>query len=561
MPVYSARWPARWTKHRLLPHVGQRNATARAAVNLVSRFELILLLMAVVIGLELVAQRARLPPAAAFIWGGIVLAFIPGLPDIELDPDLALVLFLPPLLLSSAFYTVWRDFRANLRIILQLAVGAVAFTTLAVGFVAHWVAPALPWAACFALGAIVSPPDAVAAKAVLQDLPLPRRIIVLLEGESLVNDASGLVLYRFAVAAALTGTFDAKLATVTFTVLAVGGVAVGVALGWLVTVILQRLSNPTLSVMASFLAAWAGYIVGEAVHVSGVLSTVACGLVMGWRQHKVLTAATRIEAFAVWKVAVFILESLIFILIGLSLRGVVERLGGSWEAIGLLMPSASAIIVAVILTRFIWMFPATYVPRFLIPALRRRDPYPPISVPIIMSWAGMRGVVSLAAALALPDGFPGRDFIVATTFAVILVTVLLQGATLAPLIRALSFEGFQSMEAKTLTEADARTRMAAAQLAEVERHSKMGSETDRHPRLVQQYGYRAQAAARYSESEGQLIVRKQEHFTVVLAAVAAGRVEVLRLHREGAIHDAVLHALEHDLDLEEMTARRRLDET
>jgi monovalent cation/hydrogen antiporter len=537
-----------------------KRTAARAAVNLVSRFELILLLMAVVIGLELLARRARLPPAAAFILGGIVLAFVPDLPDIELDPDLALVLFLPPLLLSSAYFTVWRDFRANLRIILQLAIGAVVFTTLAVGLVAHWVAPSLPWAACFALGAIVSPPDAVAAKAVLQDLPLPRRIIVLLEGESLVNDASGLVLYRFAVAAALTGTFDAKVAAVTFTVLALGGVAVGIAIGWLVTALLKQLRDPTLGILTSFLAAWAAYIVGEAVHVSGVLSTVACGLVIGWRQHMVLTAATRVQALAVWKVAVFILESLIFILIGLSLRGVVGRLGGSWEAIGFLMPSCLAIIVTVIVTRFMWMFPATYVPRFLVPALRRRDPYPPISVPIIMSWAGMRGVVSLAAALALPDGFSGRDFIVATTFAVILVTVLLQGATLAPLIRALSFEGFQSIEPRSLSEADARARMAAAQLAEVERHSKMDSDVDRHPRLVEQYGYRAKAAERYSVSEGRLIVRKQEHFTVVLAAIAAGRVEVLRLHRDGAIHDTVLHALEHELDLEEMTARRRLDE-
>jgi monovalent cation/hydrogen antiporter len=287
--------------------------------------------MAAVIGLELLARRARLPPAAAFILGGTALALIPGVPDIELDPDLALILFLPPLLLSSAFFTVWRDFRANLRIIVQLAVGAVAFTTLAVGLVAHLVGPSLPWAACFALGAIVSPPDAVAAKAVLQGLPLPRRIIVLLEGESLVNDASGLVLYRFAVAAALTGTFDAKIASLTFIVLSVGGVAVGAAFGWLVTILLRRLRDPTLAILASFLAAWAAYIGGEAMHVSGVLSTVACGLVMGWRQHKVLTAATRLEAFAVWKVAVFVLESLIFILIGLSLRAVVERLGGSWH--------------------------------------------------------------------------------------------------------------------------------------------------------------------------------------------------------------------------------------
>ncbi len=319
--------------------------------------------MAAVVGLELLARRMRLPPAAAFILGGIALALIPGVPDITLDPDLALLLFLPPLLVSSAFFTVWRDFRANLRIILQLAVGAVAFTTLGVGVVAHWVVPSLPWAACFALGAIVSPPDAVAAKAVLQGLSLPPRITVLLEGESLVNDASGLVLYRFAVAATLTGTFDAGQAALSFGTLAVGGVIAGMAFGWIVTFLLGRLRDATLSVIASFLAAWAAYIGGEAIHVSGVLSTVACGLVMGWRQHTVLSAVTRTQAFAVWKVVGFVLESLVFILIGLSLRGVLQRLGGSWEAIGLLVPAISAIIITVILTRFIWIFPATYLPR------------------------------------------------------------------------------------------------------------------------------------------------------------------------------------------------------
>src|ERR1700733_1186428 len=199
----------------------------------VARFELILLLLAAIIVLELAARRLRLPPAAAFVLGGIALALTPGTPQVELDPDLALVLFLPPLLLSSAFFTVWRDFRADLRIILQLAVGAVAFTTLIVGLVAHLVVPSLPWAACFALGPIVSPPDAVAAKAVLQGLRLPPRVTVLLEGESLVNDASGLVLYRFAVAAAMTGAFDAGQAAASFGVLALGGGAAGVAFGWL----------------------------------------------------------------------------------------------------------------------------------------------------------------------------------------------------------------------------------------------------------------------------------------------------------------------------------------
>ena len=521
-----------------------------------ARFELVLLLMVAAIGLELLARRLRLPPAAAFILGGIGLALTPGLPDTALDPDLALVLFLPPLLLAGAYFTPWRDFRADLRIILQLAVGAVLFTTLVVGWVAHLVLPELPWGACFALGAIVSPPDAVAAKAVLHGLPLPARVVVLLEGESLVNDATGLVLYRFAVAAALTGVFSVREAAVTFGVLAIGGVLAGAVLGYAVTLLIGRLRDPQLQVLGSFLAAWGSYIGGEAVGVSGVLTTVACGLVMGWRQHTFLTADARIQARAVWGAVVFVLESLIFILIGLSLRGVLQRLGDT----GLGSPttlvlSVSAIVLAVVLSRFVWIVPATYLARALVPALRRRDPYPPISIPIVMSWAGMRGVVSLAAALALPDNFPYRDFILVATFAVILVTVLVQGATLAPLIRAFKLGAFGQERRTTLSEADARVRMAKAQLDAVEHRSAMADGTHHHPRLVEQYGYRVRAASRFSEAKGGLLGARVEHFDVVLAAIAAGRAEILRLHREGQIHDTVLHALERDLDLEELRAQ------
>jgi CPA1 family monovalent cation:H+ antiporter len=291
-----------------------------------------------------------------------------------------------------------------------------------------------------------------------------------------------------------------------------------------------------------------------------VLSTVACGVVLGIRQHTILSAATRGQAEATWRVIGFILESLIFILIGLSLRSVLQRLGGNWHAIAILMPAAWAIIATVIVTRFLWILPATYIPRALIPSLRRRDPYPPLSVPIVMSWAGMRGVVSLAAALALPAEFPGRDFILATTFAVILVTVLVQGATLAPLIRVLGLGNFTLQQASTLSEAEARVHMVAAQLAEVEKLSAREDQTQRHPRLVEQYGYRARAATRFHEAAGSLTEQKREHFTVVLAAVAAGRSEVLRLYHAGTIHDSVLAVLEHDLDLEEMSARRHLGE-
>jgi Na+/H+ antiporter len=534
----------------------------------VARFELVILLLAVIVVLELAARRLRLPPSAAFVLGGIALALIPGTPDVELDPDLALVLFLPPLLLASAFFTVWRDFRANLRIILQLAVGAVAFTTLVVGLVAHLVVPALPWAACFALGAIVSPPDAVAAKAVLQGLRLPRRIVVLLEGESLVNDASGLVLFRLAVAASLTGTFSVASAALSFVTLSVGGVLAGLAFGAIASVMLKRLRDPTLSALGSVLVAWASYIGAEAIAVSGVLSTVTCGLVMGWRQHTLLTATTRTQSRAVWRALVFVLESLVFILIGLSLRGVMSRLGvhglsdgqgaDSLVAITKLLPAMGAVVAAVVLTRFAWILPATYLPRWLIPALGRRDPPPPLAVPLVMSWAGMRGVVSLAAALALPEQFPGRDFILATTFTVILATVLVQGATLAPLILALRVGKFTLAQTATLGEAAARARMAAAQLAAIEAQSRMPDGSQRHPRLLEQYGYRARAAVHYSEAEGSLLADRTAHFSVILSAVAAGRTELLRLHRTGAIHDSVLHSLEEELDLDELRARQAI---
>ena len=520
------------------------------------QFEVVLLLLALVIGLELLARRVNLPSAAALIVGGIGLALVPGMPQIQLDPDLALVLFLPPLLMASAYVTVWRDFVANLRIILQLAVGAVLFTTLAVGVVTHWVAPALPWAACFALGAIVSPPDAVAAKAVLARVKLPPRVVVLLEGESLLNDATGIVLFRVAVAAGLTGTFSVGEAAVSFGMLSAGGVLAGGAFGFVTMAVLGRLRDPVLVGVTSLLAAWVSYIGAEALHVSGVLSTVACGLVIGVRQHRVLDAATRTQTRAVWQAMGFVLESLVFILIGLSLRGVLARLGGTWDSIISLLPAVAAIVGAVVVSRFIWMIAATYIPRALIPALRRRDPYPPLAVPIVLSWAGMRGVVSLAIALSLPQGFPGRDFILATTFAVILVTVLVQGVTLGPLIRLLKLGEFKLKQSETMAEHEARARVAQAQLDAVNNESEGHDGAHRHPRLVEQYAYRARASARFSTAPDRYGADRAEHFRVVLAAIAAGRAELLRLHETNEVHDTVLHALEEELDLEEMSARR-----
>ena len=522
-------------------------------------FELVLVLIAACVGLELLAERLRFPPTTAFVAGGAALALLPGIPPLALDPDLTLILFLPPLLMGSAYETAWRDFRADLRIIAQLAVGAVVFTTLVVGVAAHWTVPDLPWAACFALGAIVSPPDAVSAKAVLATARLPHRIVVLLEGESLVNDASGLVLYRFAVASALTGAFSMAGAALQFVVVAAGGVAVGVVAAVLGMWVVRRLKDPRLSTLASLLTGWTAYIAADQLGVSGVLSAVTTGLIVGWRQHEAVSATARRQATAVWDVVIFVLEALVFILIGLSLHAVLGRLaaapGGVAGSLLGMLPAVAAVVAATVLARFVWTLPAAYLPRVLFPRLRARDPSPPLSVLLVIGWAGMRGVVSLAIALALPDNFPGRDLILVATFAVILVTVLVQGTTLAPLIRLLRLERFSlGRGGDPLSVEAARVRIAQAQLEAVQQASS-SPDGERHPRLLEQYAYRARAAERLASAVDTYAPHRTEHFGVVLDAVAAGRREALAMHRAGQIHDSVLNALEHELDLEEMNAR------
>ncbi|MET0969815.1 MAG: cation:proton antiporter, partial [Tardiphaga sp.] len=277
--------------------------------------------------------------------------------------------------------------------------------------------------------------------------------------------------------------------------------------------------------------------------------------ILGWKQHELFNAATRTRATSVWGVTVFVLESLVFILIGLSLRGVLFRLGG-YDALVALLPATAAIVAAVILARFAWIFPGTYLPRMLIPSLRAADPAPPPAVPFIMSWAGLRGVVSLAAALSLPEEFPGRDFILAVTFAVILVTVLVQGTTLAPIVRLLLKDTVFKRHHSKLSEAQARARVSAAQLAAIEKLSANPDGSHRHPRLFEQYTYRRNAAARFAEEAETLMPHRVDHYTTVLAAIDAGRGELLQMHRAAEIDDTVLYALEEGLDLEEVNIRR-----
>lgn len=522
------------------------------------RFELILLLIAACLVLTVLARRFKIPQAAALIAGGLLLAVVPDMPAIELDPDLVLVLFLPPLLLLSAYMTDWRAFKADLRIIAHLAIGAVALTTFVVGWVAHLVLPKLPLAACFALGAIVSPPDAVAAKAVLSGLSLPARVVTLLEGESLLNDATGLVLYRIAVVAALTGTFSGAAAAGSFALLILGGAALGVLCGFAASTLIGRFLDGELGIAASFLTAWGSYILGEQLGVSGVLSTVACGIVMGVRQHAIIDAEQRLRSEAVWEVISFVLESLIFILIGLSLRSVLDRMDPNVVLSSRTLLQVGAIVAAVIISRFLWIFPVTYGVRFFSANLRQRDPYPPLRIPLVMSWAGMRGVVSLAVALALPSVFPGRDFILLATFAVILVTVIVQGATLGPLIRFLRFEQITPAARTGLEEDVARVRVVEAQIAAVETASQSETGEHRHPRLLEQLRFRMTAIQEAVEADGALADVRTDHFTAQLVGISAGRARLLQMFKSGEINVEVLRALEKELDADEIRSRHLL---
>jgi CPA1 family monovalent cation:H+ antiporter len=519
----------------------------------VGLLDLVLVLLAIAVALALLARRLRIPPAVAFVPGGMLLAVAPGVPAFELDPALVLTLFLPPLIQYSAFFTIWRDFRANLRPILLLAIGAVAFTTLVAGGALKLVLPGLPWAACFTLGAIISPPDAVAASAVLEHVRLPRRLVTILEGESLVNDATGLVLFRFAAAAAMGATFDAGQAGVSFVLVAAGGIGIGYACGVVLVWLLRRLHDINLEITTSFLAAWASFLAAESVGASGVLATVACGLMLGWRQHEALGSESRLEARAAWGFVSFVLEAVVFILIGLSLRGVLTRLGVGGTV--RLLPIGIGITLVAVAARFVWLYPATYLPRLLWPPLRRRDPNPPWTYPTVLAWSGMRGVVSMAAALALPNTFPGRDVIMLVTFVVIFGTVVVQGPTLGPLIRWLGLSG-EAPEADTAAEIAARAAMAEASLLLVEAaltDPLMGGVAQD---VVQEYRKRAEVLGRSAISAAGRAER-QALLSLRIDANAAARTELLRLHRAGDLHDLVLRRLEHELDLEELRIRRQ----
>jgi CPA1 family monovalent cation:H+ antiporter len=407
------------------PRLGCRDARAMTAV-----IQTVLVLLAVLVGIAILAQRLKIAPSILLVVAGVAMALIPGLPPIELAPELVLLVLLPPLIYSAGVSMSWREFRFNLRPITLLAFGAVVFTTCAVAVAVHYLL-GWPWGVAFLLGAIVSPPDVVAPLSIAKRLGLPRRLLVVLEGEGLANDATALILYRFAVAAVATGTFSLIEASGTFALIVVGEIIFGIGIGWLILRLRHWAHNPrveiTMSLMTPFAAFWIPHHFGG----SGVLATVAAGLYVSWNGPRLISASTRLQGIFFWDLIIYLIEGFVFLLTGLQVRTLIER--AQEFPLGELLAVTAITAVIVIVARFVWVFPGTYGPRWLSPSLAKRDPSPPWQWVFVLAFTGVRGVVSLAAALAIPltiasgGPFPHRDLILFATFGVIIITLVGQG--------------------------------------------------------------------------------------------------------------------------------------
>ncbi len=511
--------------------------------------ELIVALLLCAVGLAWLARRWHVPYPIMLTLGGVALSLMPHLPKLPLDPNLILVIFLPPVLYPAALLTSWRDFSRAVRPISLLAIGLVIATTVVVGAALKCLVPDMPWAAAFAFGAIISPPDAVAATAILGTMKLSRRTVTILEGESLVNDATGLVLYKFAVAATLSGAFSIVEASGQFILVAAGGVAVGMLVGYAYVLLHQRLHDSLIEIMLSLTLPYSAYLLAETLHVSGVLAVVAAGLLRARHAPEVFSPQTRLLGRSVWQLVVFVMNCLIFILIGLQLPEILAALGN--RPLSQLLGWGLVVSLVAMLVRLVWVFPSAYVPRWLSRRIREREAQPPWQMVTLIGWCGMRGIVSLAAALALPAQFPYRDLIIFLTFCVIVATLVVQGLTMPPLIRFLKIGADWKSHDE---ERKARTKVLQAALREFDTCSRDHPTAKVTSDLVREE-YRQRIESLHPT---RLAFHDQpESFQQLrIALVSAERKELIRLWRAHEIGDDTLHEIEHELDLEEARLRR-----
>ncbi|HEY4415021.1 MAG TPA: Na+/H+ antiporter [Verrucomicrobiae bacterium] len=518
-------------------------------IQIVDIFVLLLLAVAII---ALLARKLHIPYPILFVIGGLSIGWLPHLPKIQLNPDLVFLVFLPPLLFSAAVGTSWRDFRANLRPISFLAVGLVLFTIVIVAWLAHHFMK-LPLAAGFVLGAIISPPDAIAATAIAERLSVPRRIVTILEGESLVNDATALIAYRFAIAATLTSSFSLTNAGMQFFLVGGGGILIGLLVGWLAVQFHKRVDDASIEITMSLLTPFIAYLFAERCGGSGVLSVVTAGLYLGRRLPEIISYRTRLQGGPVWAMIEFLLNGFVFVLIGLELPDILHTLSANKDyTINQLIGYALIISVAVIVIRVLWVFPATYLPRLIIKKICAKDPYPNWRYVTIIAWTGMRGVVSLAAALALTNTFPHRDLILFLTFIVIVTTLVVQGLSLPPLIRWLGIEDDGS-ELKEEREARLQANRAAlSRLNQIQEKNPEKAEVLQRLRIEYEDHIQQIEGEQIPGASAALRLFSSEYERLSHEALQVERSTLLQLRDANVINDEILRRVQRDIDLAEI---------
>lgn len=517
---------------------------------MVEHVELVILfLLVAVAALTGLAQWLKVPYPILLVIGGSVLGFAPGVPHVELEPDLVLLIFLPPLLFNAAYFASLRDLRADARAISLNAVGLVLFTMCAVAVVIHAAVPELPWGAAFAFGAIVSPTDPLAAITIARRLGVPRRLLSIIEGESLINDGTALVAYRAAVVATVSGSFSLLGASGEFVLNVAGGAAVGLVAAQILTWVFRRIDDDVLGITISLIAGYAGYLPAEEFGVSGVIAAVVVGLVIGHRASEVSSSGSRLRGYAFWDVLVFLLNALLFVLVGLQLPGILDDQERSFGALLGLGALAGAVVIA---ARVAWSFLMPYVVRALDrrpQQLARRVGWRPR---MVMAWSGLRGSVSLAAALALPETFPERELLIWLTLCVIFATLVLQGLTLPLLIRRFEIHDDGGAEREELIARKAATRAALDRLDALAEEEWTRDDTVTRTRALYEFRYRrlAQRAGADGEDEN-LDERSVAYQRMLRDLLDIQRAELVRLRNAGEISDEIMHGLTRELDLED----------
>jgi monovalent cation/hydrogen antiporter len=518
-------------------------------------FQILILLLVVISAVAVVARRLEIPPSILLVVTGVALALIPGLPTLQLAPDLVLVLVLPPMVYSSAVAMSWREFRFNLRPIGLLAVGCVVFTTVAVAAATHWLL-GFPWPVGFVLGSIVSPPDAVAPLAVARKMQIPRRLMIVLEGEGLANDATALVLYRFAVAAVSLGTFSLPEAAGSFVAILVGEIIWGIGVGWLMLRLRRWVRDPKVEIMLSILTPYAAYWPPEQLGGSGVLATVAAGLYISWNGLRLISAATRLQGVFFWDFLVYLIEGMVFLITGLQARALISGIASS--PISELAMAAAVVSAVVIAARFVWVYPAAYLPRWFVPAIRRTDPTPSWQFLFVLGFTGIRGVVSLAAALAIPytraDGspFPDRDLILFLTFCVIFATLVGEGLTLPWVTRALGLAhtGRWERQQERNEEFRARRRALEATIIALDRLTRERQAPESVVRPIRvAHSDRLKLVDQRSDGDARHKKLVDLGDEIEIALIEAERDFVNDLYRDGELKDESRRHIERELDL------------